>query len=81
MAHIDIADKVLQIVSEKSSVPKDRLGMSTTFVQDLSFDSLAKMDFIVTVEDTFQMTIPDEDAEKVKTVGDAVNYLKKRLSH
>ena len=81
MVKTDVAEKVIQIVSEKAAISKDKLTLTSSFTQDLGFDSLARMDLVVALEDAFQLTIPDEDAEKVKTIGDAVSYIKKRMGN
>lgn len=81
MTQKEIETKVLMLVAEKSALPKESLTMTTNFRQDLGLDSLAIYDLIVALEDTFQMTIPDEEAEKIKTIGDSIGYINKRFSH
>ena len=75
----EIEDKVFQIVSEQLSVDKGELARQTSFVNDLNADSLDTVELVMELEDEFDMTIPDEDAEKLTTIGDAVDYIKKHL--
>jgi acyl carrier protein len=76
----DIETKVIQIVSEQMSVDKGEITRQTSFVNDLNADSLDTVELVMELEDEFDMTIPDEEAEKLKTVGEAIDYIKKQLS-
>ncbi|MGE3164173.1 MAG: acyl carrier protein [Planctomycetota bacterium] len=71
----ELADKVMDIVAEKLSVDRDKVQLETSFMGDLNADSLDMVELLMSLEDSFKMTIPDEDAENIKTVGDAVNYI------
>ena len=71
----DLSDAVMAIVSEKLGVDKDKVKIETSFIGDLGADSLDMVELLMNLEDQFKMTIPDEDAEKIKTVGDAVTYI------
>ncbi len=73
----EIEEKVLQIVSEQLSVDKGELSRETSFVNDLNADSLDTVELVMELEDEFDMTIPDEEAEKLATVGDAIQYIEK----
>ncbi len=73
----EIEEKVIQIVSEQLSVDKGELSRETSFVNDLNADSLDTVELVMELEDEFDMTIPDEDAEKLATVGDAIQYIEK----
>ena len=75
----EIEDKVFQIVSDQMSVDKSELSRATSFVNDLHADSLDTVELVMELEDEFDMTIPDEEAEKLKTVGEAIDYIKKHL--
>lgn len=75
----EIEERVFQIVSEQLSVEKSELSRSTSFVNDLNADSLDTVELVMELEDAFDMTIPDEEAEKLKTVGEAIDYIKKQL--
>ena len=76
---VEIEEKVFQIVSEQMSVDKNELGNETSFVNDLNADSLDTVELVMELEDEFDLTIPDEEAEKLKTVGEAIDYIKKHL--
>lgn len=76
---VEIEEKVFQIVSEQMSVDKGELGHETSFVNDLNADSLDTVELVMELEDEFDLTIPDEEAEKLKTVGEAIDYIKKHL--
>ncbi|MCI0652718.1 MAG: acyl carrier protein [Planctomycetes bacterium] len=70
-----ILEQVIAIVSEKLGVEKEKVRPETSFIGDLGADSLDMVELLMNLEDSFKMTIPDEDAEKIKTVGDAVQYI------
>ena len=74
-------DKVFQIVSDQMSVDVGELSRETSFVNDLNADSLDTVELVMELEDEFSMTIPDEEAEKLKTVGEAVDYVLKQLEN
>ncbi|MBX3443149.1 MAG: acyl carrier protein [Planctomyces sp.] len=76
MSDSDIADKVKDIVSDKLDVPREDVDESKHFVNDLKADSLALVELGMAFEDNFGISIPDEDYEKLKTVGDAIEYVK-----
>lgn len=77
MAVENIEEKVIQIVSEQLSVDKSEIHRNTSFVNDLNADSLDTVELVMELEDEFDLTIPDEEAEKLKTVGEAIDYIKK----
>lgn len=70
-----IFDKVRAIVVEQLGVDEDEVAMETTF-EELNADSLDIVELIMALEEEFDMEIPDEDAEKIKTVGGIVEYIK-----
>ena len=74
---VEIEEKVIQIVSEQMSVDKGEINRDTSFVNDLNADSLDTVELVMELEDEFDMTIPDEEAEKLKTVGEAITYIQK----
>ncbi len=71
----EIEEKVIQIVSEQMSVDKGEVSRDTSFVNDLNADSLDTVELVMELEDEFDLTIPDEEAENLKTVGEAINYI------
>lgn len=73
-----IEEKVIGIVSEQLSVPKEEVSRSSSFQDDLKADSLDLVELVMEFEDEFGITIPDEDYEKIKTVGDAIEYIEAR---
>ena len=73
-----IEDQVFEIVSEQLSVPREEIARESSFVDDLKADSLDVVELVMRFEDTFGVTIPDEDYEKIRTVGDAIDYINQR---
>ena len=76
---VEIEEKVVQIVSEQLSVDKNDINKATSFVNDLNADSLDTVELVMELEDEFDLTIPDEEAEKLKTVGEAIDYIQTHL--
>ena len=70
-----IFDKVVGIVSEQMGVDKTEIKKETSFVNDLNADSLDTVELVMEFEDEFDMSIPDEEAEKIQTVGAAVEFI------
>jgi len=77
----EIEDKVYQIVSDQLSVDRAELSRETSFVNDLNADSLDTVELVMELEDEFDMTIPDEEAEKLATIGDAIGYIQSHLGN
>jgi acyl carrier protein len=75
---VAIEDKVMDIVSEQLSVDRAEVSREKAFVEDLKADSLDVVELVMRFEDTFGVTIPDEDYEKIRTVGDAIEYIEQR---
>lgn len=71
----EIADRVKSIVVEKLGVEPEKVTEEANFITDLGADSLDIVELIMDFEKEFGATIPDEEAEKIKTVGDAIAYL------
>lgn len=76
---VEIQEKVIQIVTEQMSADKSEISRETSFVNDLNADSLDTVELVMELEDEFDLTIPDEEAEKLKTVGEAIDYIQKHL--
>ena len=72
-------DKIKNIISEVLSIDADCITEETTFVDDLGADSLDIFQIIMAIEEEFEIEIPTEEAEKITTVGDAVEQIKKAL--
>jgi len=75
----EILEKVKKIIAEQLDVPGDDIVPSASFVDDLGADSLDQVELIMAMEEEFNISIPDEDAEKIATVQDAVDYIAKAL--
>ena len=75
MAEDDIADRVATIVSNQLDVEKDKVKPETSFINDLGADSLDIVELVMELEEEFDINIPDDAAEKIQTVGQAVQYI------
>jgi acyl carrier protein len=74
-ASMSVFDKVKSIVVDQLGVEEEEINLETSFAE-LNADSLDIVELIMALEEEFDLDIPDEDAEKIRTVGDAVNYIK-----
>ena len=72
----DIATKVKEIICSQLEVTVDKVVPAASFVDDLKADSLAVVELVLALEQEFKLEIPEEDTERIKTVGDAINYIK-----
>jgi acyl carrier protein len=70
-----IEAKVIEIVSEQMGVDKSEITRETSFINDLNADSLDTVELVMEFEDEFDLSIPDEEAEKIQTVGAAIDYI------
>lgn len=75
----DIESKVKKIVSEQMGVAEAEISRETSFVNDLNADSLDTVELVMEFEEEFELNIPDEQAEKIQTVGQAIDYIKEYL--
>lgn len=76
---MDKEQRVKEIIADQLGVEIDKLVPDAKFVEDLGADSLDVVELIMSFEEEFNIEIPDEDAEKIKTVGDVLNYLNEKL--
>ena len=75
MSENEIEEKVISIVAEQMGVDKGEINRDTNFVNDLNADSLDTVELVMEFEDEFETSIPDEEAEKIQTVGQAIDYI------
>ena len=73
---MSVEERVIEIVSEQMGVSKDQVNRETSFVNDLGADSLDTVELVMALEEEFETEIPDEEAEKITTVQQAVDYIK-----
>ena len=76
---MDLEKKVKEIIMDKLGVDEGQITPEASFTNDLGADSLDTVELIMGFEEEFSVSIPDEDAEKISTVGDAINYLKDKV--
>lgn len=70
-----VESRVIKMVAEQLGVKEEEVQVSSSFVEDLGADSLDTVELIMALEEEFDAEIPDEDAEKIATVEDAINYI------
>lgn len=70
-----IENKVIEIISEQMGVDRSDISRETSFINDLNADSLDTVELVMEFEDEFDLSIPDEEAEKIQTVGQAIDYI------
>jgi len=70
-----IEERVKKIVCDQMGTTADKISSETSFINDLGADSLDTVELVMEFEDEFEISIPDEDAEKIQTVGNAVEYI------
>ncbi|HEY8105443.1 MAG TPA: acyl carrier protein [Gemmatimonadales bacterium] len=75
----DVEEKVKDIIVEELGVERDKLKADASFMEDLGADSLDTVELVMAFEKEFDIDIPDEEAEKLRTVGDAMNYLHQKI--
>ena len=73
----EIVEKVKQIIGEQLGVDEGEVTLSASFVDDLGADSLDRVELVMALEEAFDLEIPDEEAEKIRTVQDAIDYIEK----
>ena len=70
-----IAERIIEIVAEKMDKPKEEIAPEKSFVNDLGADSLDTVELMMDIEDEFDVSIPEEEAQKIVTIGDAIKYV------
>ena len=75
---MSVAEKVKKIVVDQLAVPEEQVTEDARFIEDLNADSLDIVELIMALEEEFSAEIPDEEAEKLKTVGDAIKYIESK---
>jgi len=74
----NVEERVKKIIVEQLEVSPEKVTPQASFSEDLKADSLAVVELVLALEEHFKLEIPDEETEKIKTVGDAINYIKQR---
>ncbi|MDK2888341.1 MAG: acyl carrier protein [Thermoanaerobacter sp.] len=76
---MSVFEKVKAIIVKQLGVDESEVTMEASFIEDLGADSLDIVELVMALEEEFDLTIPDEDAEKIRTVGEAVRYIQEHL--
>jgi acyl carrier protein len=79
MTNSDIENKVKQAIVDKLGVEESKVTIEASFINDLGADSLDTVELVMKFEEDFDIKIPDEDAEKIQSVGDAIEYIKTKV--
>ena len=76
-----VSEKIKSIIAEQLGVKADEVTPQASFIDDLGADSLDTVELIMALEEEFNVEIPDEDAEKMTTVGDAIKYIEEKTAN
>jgi acyl carrier protein len=76
---MSVEEKVREIIVDQLGVDEKQVTADAAFIDDLGADSLDTVELVMALEEEFGIEIPDEDAEKIQTVGDAIEYIQKQL--
>lgn len=76
----DVNEKIKSIIAEQLGVKPEEVTPQASFIEDLGADSLDTVELVMALEEEFEIEIPDEDAEKMASVGDAVKYIEEKLA-
>ena len=71
----EVAERIIEIVAEKMDKPKEEITEEKHFVNDLGADSLDTVELMMDIEDEFDLSIPEEEAQKIQTIGNAIKYV------
>ena len=77
---MSVEQRVIEIVCEHLAVNKETVTRNTSFIEDIGADSLDIVELIMELEEEFEITIPDDQAEKIKTVGEAIDYIEREIA-
>lgn len=75
-----LSQQVIELVSSHMDIPKEQISLDTQFVADLGFDSLDLVEFVMVVEEKFDIAVPDKESETIQTVRDAVQTIQRAMS-
>jgi acyl carrier protein len=76
----EIESKIFDIVAKQLNIERANIKRESSFVNDLGADSLDTVELVMEIEEAFSVSIPDEDAQKMQTVGDSIDYIEKRVN-
>lgn len=79
MTNQEILDRMAEILVDQLGIDEDEVTMDANFIEDLNADSLDIVELVMNLEQEFDLMIPDEEAENIRTVGDAVNFIQENL--
>ena len=74
----ELDEKIIKVITDKLGVTADKVVPEAKFIEDLGADSLDQVELVMALEDEFSLEIPDEDAEKLKSVGEVLTYVKSK---
>ena len=81
MSEQEIREKIIGIIAEEMNVAREKLADETSFVSDLGADSLDQTELMLKFEDAFDFEIPEDEAQNIQTIGDAVKYITEFMSN
>lgn len=76
---MSVEERVIEIICEQLAVNKEQVTRETSFIEDIGADSLDLVELIMELEQEFDIQIPDEEADKIKTVGEAIDHIEEEL--
>ena len=77
----EVADRIIEIVAEKMGKPIEEITADKSFVNDLGADSLDTVELMMDIEDAFDLSIPEEEAQQIQTIGDAIKYVEEHAGN
>ena len=79
MTVASVEERVINIVAEQLGVEKDKINRESNFINDLGADSLDTVELVMELEEEFEINIPDDQADKIQTVGEAIDHIEKAV--